>query len=42
MPGAARAEGWTSAARRYIGARNALDTIETAAILGQGAAVPAR
>ena len=37
MPGAARAEGWTSAARRYIGARNALDTIETAAIMGQGA-----
>jgi hypothetical protein len=40
MPGAAQAERWTSAARRYIGARQALDTIETAAIQGQ-AGVPA-
>lgn len=35
MPGAVRAGRWTAAARRYIGARQALDTIETAAILGQ-------
>jgi len=40
MPGASSAERWTAAARRYIGARQALDTIETAAIMGQGAAVP--
>jgi hypothetical protein len=40
MPGAASAERWTTAARRYIGARQALDTIETAAIMGQGAAGP--
>ncbi len=40
MPGADSAERWTTAARRYIGARQALDTIETAAILGQGAAAP--
>jgi hypothetical protein len=31
-PGAPRAERWTSAARRYIAARRALDTIETAAL----------
>lgn len=31
-PGAPRAERWTSAARRYIAARRALDTIESAAI----------
>ena len=42
MPGASRADGWTTAARRYIGARQALDTIETAAILGQGAPAPVR
>lgn len=35
-PGAARAEHWTSAARRYIEARRALDVIETAAILAPG------
>lgn len=40
MPGASSAERWTTAARRYIGARQALDTIETAAIMGQGAAGP--
>lgn len=32
-PGAARAERWTVAARRYIAARAALDTIEASAIL---------
>lgn len=31
-PGAPRAERWTSAARRYIAARRALDTIESAAL----------
>jgi hypothetical protein len=36
LPGATNAENWTSAARRYIDARKALDVIETAAILGQG------
>lgn len=35
MPGAAQASRWTGAARRYIGARQALDTIEAAAITGQ-------
>ena len=35
MPGAPQAVRWTSAARRYIGARQALDTIEAAAITGQ-------
>ncbi|QNQ09112.1 hypothetical protein [Sphingomonas alpina] len=38
MPGAAQATRWTAAARRYIGARRALDTIEAAAILGQSGA----
>ena len=42
-PGAAQASRWTSAARRYIGARHALDTLESAAILSPGvdAAQPA-
>ncbi|MEG3088446.1 hypothetical protein [Sphingomonas sp. PB4P5] len=35
MPGAPQAARWTAAARRYIGARQALDTIEAAAITGQ-------
>jgi ABC-type amino acid transport substrate-binding protein len=35
MPGAAQAVRWTGAARRYLGARRALDTIEAAAITGQ-------
>lgn len=35
-PGAGQAESWSSAARRYIGARRALDTIESAAILAPG------
>uniref|UniRef100_UPI0035CAFE19 hypothetical protein n=1 Tax=uncultured Sphingomonas sp. TaxID=158754 RepID=UPI0035CAFE19 len=35
-PGAAQAVRWTSAARRYIDARHALDVIETAAILAPG------
>lgn len=37
MPGAGQAVGWTAAARRYIGARKALDVIESAAILGPAA-----
>jgi hypothetical protein len=40
MPGAAQATRWTGAAHRYIGARQALDTIESAAIQGQ-ASLPA-
>lgn len=40
LPGAAQGSRWINAARRYIGARQALDTIETAAIQGQ-ASVPA-
>jgi hypothetical protein len=40
-PGAAEADRWTSAARRYIGARQALDVIESAAILGQAGGTPA-
>ena len=35
-PGAEQAESWSAAARRYIGARRALDTIESAAILAPG------
>lgn len=41
MPGAARAEAWMIAARRYITARRALDIIETAAILEPRAGVGA-
>lgn len=48
-PGAPRAERWTVAARRYIAARAALDTLESAAILtadadgpGLGATPPVR
>lgn len=33
MPGREKASGWIAAARRYVGARRALDTIETAALL---------
>ncbi len=36
LPGAPRATSWIAAARRYVLAHTALDTIETAAILGQG------
>ncbi|WP_232283411.1 hypothetical protein [Sphingomonas sp. PAMC 26617] len=36
MPGASQATRWTEAARRYIGARHALDTIESAAINAPG------
>lgn len=35
-PGASQATRWTDAARRYITARHALDTIESAAILSPG------
>lgn len=35
LPGAAQAGGWATAARRYALAHQALDVIETAAILGQ-------
>jgi hypothetical protein len=38
MPGATQGGRWINAARRYIGARQALDAIETAAILGQAGA----
>ena len=36
MPGAANAESWMAAARRYIAARQALNAIETVAIQGAG------
>lgn len=36
LPGAEAGDRWIAAARRYTEARRALDTIETAAILGQG------
>ncbi|MCC2977692.1 hypothetical protein LK533_13520 [Sphingomonas sp. PL-96] len=36
MPGAANAQSWMDAARRYIAARQALNTIETVAIQGRG------
>ena len=42
MPGAAEGARWISAARRYIGARQALDTIETAAIQGDARAASSR
>jgi hypothetical protein len=41
LPGASGAQRWLAAAHRYIDARRALDVIETAAILGQGAPVAA-
>lgn len=41
LPGAGDAAHWTEAAGRYITARDALDRVENAAILGQGAAVAA-
>lgn len=42
LPGAADAANWTAAARRWIDARAALDTLETAAITGAFAPPPAR
>ena len=36
LPGAGDAGNWTAAADRYIAARDALDLVENAAILGQG------
>lgn len=41
LPGASGAQRWITAAKRFINARRALDVIETAAILGQGAPVAA-
>jgi hypothetical protein len=42
LPGAAQAANWTAAAQRYVAARRALDTLETAAIVGTiPAAAPA-
>lgn len=38
LPGAARAGGWTTKARRYIAAHRALDEIESAALLSGGTA----
>ncbi len=40
MPGREHAQEWIEAARRYVGARRALDTIETAALLEPRAAPP--
>jgi hypothetical protein len=40
MPGAARANGWLAQARRYVLARNALDRVETAALLTPAAKAP--
>ncbi len=42
LPGAADAANWTAAARRWIDARAALDTLETAAITGAFAPPPTR
>ena len=39
LPGARRAGAWVAAARRYIETRGALDTIESAAILGRASPV---
>ena len=41
LPGAGDAANWMTAANRYVTARHALDLIENAAILGQGAPPPA-
>lgn len=41
MPGRENAEEWIAAARRYVAARRALDTIETAALLEPRAAMAA-
>ncbi len=40
LPGAPQATAWMTAARRFVVAHAALDTIETAAILGQGLEAP--
>ena len=40
LPARAAATGWIAAARRYVLARNALDRIETAALLSPPSAVP--
>ena len=40
LPGAGQAQGWLTAARRYVEVHQALDTLEAAAILGQTGAVP--
>lgn len=40
LPGAPNATAWMTAARRFVAAHEALDTIETAAILGQGLEAP--
>jgi len=37
MPGAASADAWIKAARSYVGARQALDVLETVAVQGQAA-----
>ncbi|KTT74164.1 hypothetical protein [Sphingomonas endophytica] len=42
LPGAADAANWTAAARRWIDARTALDTLESAAITGAYMPPPAR
>ena len=41
MPGAARGQGWMDQARRYVLAHNALDRLETAALLKPPTAVAA-
>lgn len=41
LPGAPKASSWMAAARRYVEAHQALDAIETAAILGLGLEAPA-
>ena len=42
MPGRAYARDWVARARRYVGARRALDTIETAALLEPRTPAPAQ
>lgn len=41
LPGAAQADGWLTAARRYARARQALDLLENAALTGQARPAPA-
>jgi thioredoxin-like negative regulator of GroEL len=40
LPGAAQSKAWLDGAQRYIATRQALDTLEAAALQGNAAALP--
>ena len=42
LPGASRAGAWTGKARHYVAVHRALDEVESAALLGESEARPAR